>query len=164
MLPAFNEEEVIEQAIREADDALREVTDDYEILVVDDGSRDATRERALREAQRRPAVHVISHDTNRGYGAALRTGFQAATKQYVGFTDADCQFNVREIDRLTVLLDDCDIACGYRIDRQDAWHRIFYSKVYNCLVRLLLGTRVRDCDCAMKLFRRDALQRAADHD
>ncbi len=157
MLPALNEQEVIEQAIREADEALREVTDDYEILVVDDGSRDATRELALREARQRPAVHVISHNTNRGYGAALRTGFQAATKQYVGFTDADCQFNLREIGRLTVLLDDCDIACGYRLDRQDAWHRVFYSKVYNCLVQLLLGTRVRDCDCAMKLFRRDAL-------
>jgi hypothetical protein len=157
VLPALNEQEVIEQAIREADEALREVTDDYEILVVDDGSQDATRELALREARQRPAVHVISHNTNRGYGAALRTGFQAATKQYVGFTDADCQFNLREIDRLTVLLDDCDIACGYRIDRQDAWHRVFYAKVYNCLVQLFLGTRVRDCDCAMKLFRRDAL-------
>ncbi|MHB8974589.1 MAG: glycosyltransferase [Pirellulaceae bacterium] len=157
VLPAYNEQEVIEQAILEADEALAEITDDYEVLVVDDGSRDATRERALCAAQNRPAVRVISHATNRGYGAALRTGFQAATKAYVGFSDADCQFNIREVNRLTLLLADCDIACGYRIDRQDKWHRLVYSKVYNVLVRLLLGTGVRDCDCALKMFRRETL-------
>ena len=128
VLPAYNEQEVIEQAILEADEALAEITDDYEILVIDDGSRDATRERALCAAKHRPAVRVISHETNRGYGAALRTGFQAATKDYVGFSDADCQFNLRETNRLTLLLADCDIACGYRIDRQDKWHRIVYSQ------------------------------------
>ncbi|MHB8954068.1 MAG: glycosyltransferase [Pirellulaceae bacterium] len=157
ILPAYNEQEVIEQAIVEADEALAEIADDYEILIVDDGSRDATRTVALRAAEHRPAVRVISHATNRGYGAALRTGFQAATKDYVGFSDADCQFNLREINRLTLLLADCDVACGYRMDRQDAWHRIVYSKVYNALVRLLLGTGVRDCDCALKMFRRETL-------
>jgi dolichol-phosphate mannosyltransferase len=157
VLPAYNEQEVIEQAIAEADEALAGIADDYEVLVVDDGSRDATRAVALQAAEHRPAVRVISHDTNRGYGAALRTGFQAATKDYVGFSDADCQFNLRETNRLTLLLADCDIACGYRIDRQDKWHRIVYSKVYNALVRLLLGTGVRDCDCALKMFRRETL-------
>lgn len=157
VLPAYNEEEVIEQAIREADEGLRAVTDDYEILVVDDGSRDLTGERAVRAAQDRPAVRVVRHEVNRGYGAALRTGFQAATKPYVGFTDADCQFHVREIGRLTGLLDDCDIACGYRLNRQDPWYRLLYSRIYNGLVRLLLGTGVRDCDCALKLFRREVL-------
>ena len=157
VLPAYNEQEVIEQAIAEADEALAGIADDYEVLVVDDGSRDATRAVALQAAEHRPAVRVISHETNRGYGAALRTGFQAATKDYVGFSDADCQFNLRETNRLTLLLADCDIACGYRIDRQDKWHRIVYSKVYNALVRLLLGTGVRDCDCALKMFRRETL-------
>ena len=157
VLPAYNEQEVIEQAIAEADEALAGIADDYEVLVVDDGSRDATRAVALQAAEHRPAVRVISHETNRGYGAALRTGFQAATKDYVGFSDADCQFNLRETNRLTLLLADCDIACGYRIDRQDKWHRIVYSKVYNAIVRLLLGTGVRDCDCALKMFRRETL-------
>ncbi len=157
VLPALNEEEVITQAICEADEALAGITSDYEILVVDDGSTDSTREVALREASRRPAVRVVVHEQNRGYGAALRSGFQAATKDYVGFTDADCQFQLNELNRLVLLLSSCDIACGYRIDRQDSWLRRLYSKIYNFLVRLLLGTRVRDCDCALKLFRRQTL-------
>ena len=89
--------------------------------------------------------------------APLRTGFQAASKAYVGFTDADCQFDLRELNRLTLLLKSYDIACGYRIDRQDHWLRKVYSKTYNTFVRTLLGTRIRDCDCALKLFRRETL-------
>ncbi len=103
-------------------------------------------------------VRVLSHSQNRGYGAAIRTGFAASTKQLIGFTDADCQFDLRQLDRLVLLLADCDIACGYRIARQDALLRKVYSKGYNLLVRMLLGTGVRDCDCALKLMRRDALQ------
>ncbi len=163
MLPALNEQEVIAQAICEADEALAGITADYEILVVDDGSTDSTREVAQCEALRRPAVRVIVHKQNRGYGAALRSGFQAATKDYVGFTDADCQFNLTELSRLVLLLSSCDIACGYRLDRQDGWLRNLYSKVYNFLVRLLLGTRVRDCDCALKLFRRETLEELSIH-
>lgn len=158
VLPAYNEQAVIEQAIREADEALSDLTDDYEILVVDDGSTDQTRAVAEQEAQRRPAVRVISFAENQGYGAALRTGFQAATKEWIGFTDSDCQFDVRELNRLTLLLEKHDVACGYRIDRQDSWLRCLYSKVYNGLVSLLLNTGVRDCDCALKLFRRDVLE------
>ncbi len=158
VLPAYNEQAVIEQAIREADEALSELTSNYEILVVDDGSTDQTRAIAEREARSRPAVRVISFAENQGYGAALRTGFQAATKQWIGFTDSDCQFDVHELNRLTLLLEKHDVACGYRIDRQDNWLRCLYSKVYNGLVSLLLNTGVRDCDCALKLFRRDVLK------
>jgi 4-amino-4-deoxy-L-arabinose transferase-like glycosyltransferase len=158
VLPALNEQEVIQQAIAEADDALRDLVDDYEILVVDDGSSDQTRSLAEAEARQRPHVRVLAHESNRGYGAALRTGFQAATKQWIGFTDSDCQFDLRELGRLLLLMRDGDIACGYRIDRQDSWLRILYSRVYNVLVGLMLGTGVRDCDCALKLFRRDTLQ------
>ncbi len=158
VLPAYNEQEVIAQAICEADEALAGITTDYEILVVDDGSDDNTVSVAQRESARHDTVRVLSHDQNRGYGAALRTGFRAATKEYVGFTDADCQFDLHQLNRLVMLLSSCDIACGYRIDRQDGPIRSLYSKVYNFVVRLLLGTGVRDCDCAMKLFRRDALE------
>ncbi len=158
VLPAYNEEAVIQQAIQEADTALRGLTTDYEILVVDDGSSDRTGEFAEREARTRPAVRVIAHGTNKGYGAALRTGFTAATKAWIGFTDADCQFDVRELDRLTLLLRSHDIACGYRIDRQDPWLRCFYSRVYNTMVSAALGTGVRDCDCALKLFRREVIE------
>lgn len=158
VLPAYNEEAVIQQAIQEADDALAGLTDDYEVIVVDDGSSDRTKELAELEARTRPAVRVIAYGANRGYGAALRTGFAAATKQWIGFTDADCQFDVTELDRLTLLLRRHDIACGYRIDRQDHWLRCFYSRVYNTLVSAALGTGVRDCDCALKLFRREVIE------
>ena len=117
------------------------ITSDYEILVVDDGSTDRTRELAEREARRRPTVRVLGFDRNRGYGAALQTGFEAAKKDYIGFTDADCQFDLSELSRLVLLLASCDIACGYRINRQDGWLRGLYSKIYNFLVRCMLGTQ-----------------------
>ena len=112
VLPAYNEEAVIQQAIQEADDALAGLTDDYEVIVVDDGSSDRTKELAELEARTRPAVRVIAYGTNRGYGAALRTGFAAATKQWIGFTDADCQFDVTELDRLTLLLRGTTLPAG----------------------------------------------------
>ncbi len=158
VLPAYNEAETIVQAIREADTALARITSDYEIIVVDDGSSDSTAARATAEAEQLKSVRIVQQPENLGYGAALRRGFQTATKELVGFTDADCQFNLRELDRLVLLTADYDIVCGYRIDRQDPLRRKFFSASYNLLVRLLLRTGVRDCDCALKLFRRDVIQ------
>jgi dolichol-phosphate mannosyltransferase len=158
VLPAYNEQETIEQAIREADEALAGLASDYEILVVDDGSRDETAAIVRREAESRPAVRLLRQPGNQGYGAALRRGFQEASKPLVAFTDSDCQFDLRELDRLTLLSKHYDIACGYRIDRQDSWLRKLYSSAYNVLARSLLGTGVRDCDCALKVFRREVVQ------
>lgn len=158
VLPAFNEEESIQQAVEEAHQALCELTTDFEILVVDDGSSDRTAEIVSGLASRLGRVQLLRQPRNLGYGAALRRGFQTASKDLVAFTDADCQFDLRELDRLVLLSRHYDLACGYRIDRQDPWHRKFYSKTYNALVRLLLGTGVRDCDCALKMFRREVIQ------
>ena len=157
VLPAFNEAEVIEQALDEADQALSELCDDYEILVVDDGSRDDTAEIVSRAIEHNPRIQIIRHSVNQGYGAALRHGFAAASKDLVGFTDADCQFDLRELDRLVLLAQSYDVVCGYRIDRKDTALRCLYSRVYNWIVRLLLGINVRDIDCALKLFRRDVV-------
>jgi dolichol-phosphate mannosyltransferase len=157
VLPAYNEEAGIGQAVAEADDALAALTADYEILVVDDGSRDGTAaavEALLRERSR---VRLLRHDHNRGYGAALRTGFEAARFERVAFTDADCQFHLEDLGRLLPHSERCPVVAGYREGRQDPWRRRFLSRGYNLLVRALLGTRVRDCDCALKVFRRDAL-------
>jgi len=158
VLPAFNEQEVISQAIREADEALAGITDDYEILVVDDGCTDQTAEIVEREMTVRPSVRLLRQPANLGYGAALARGFRESSKDLVSFTDSDCQFDLNELERLVMLSRSYDVVCGYRIDRQDPWMRKVYSSVYNTIVRTLLGTRVRDCDCAMKVFRRAAIQ------
>src|SRR5262249_25505192 len=95
---------------------------------------------------------------NMGYGAALRAGFQAATLDHVAFTDADCQFDLRELEYMLPLTKHYEIVCGYRIDRQDPAKRRFFSCGHNTLITMLMGSPVRDLDCALKVFRRDKLQ------
>jgi dolichol-phosphate mannosyltransferase len=155
ILPAYNEAAGIAEAVAEADDALAHFCDNYEIIVVDDGSRDGT----AAAVPNSPRVRVLRHESNRGYGAALRTGFEAASGDYVAFTDADGQFDLADLERLVYLIEPASVAVGYRVDRQDPWRRRFFSWGYNQLVRQLIGTGVRDCDCALKVFRRDALRR-----
>jgi len=156
VLPAHNEEPVIQQAIEEAVSALDSLPlDDYEVIIVDDGSTDATREVAEAVAAPFSKVRVHSLAKNVGYAEALRTGFRIARFELVGFTDADCQFDLHELDRLLALTDSADVACGIRVDRQDPWRRKVYSRGFNILARTLLGTQVRDCDCALKIFRRE---------
>jgi dolichol-phosphate mannosyltransferase len=157
VLPAFNEEDGIRQAVAEADAALAALCEDYEVLVVDDGSSDATAAVVEDESVSRPHVRLVRHRQNRGYGAALRTGFTAARCELVAFTDADCQFHLEDLGRLLPLTADFPVAVGYRIGRKDPWRRRFLSGGFNLVVRALLGTGVRDCDCALKVFRRDVL-------
>ncbi len=104
-----------------------------------------------------PHARLLRHPQNRGYGAALRTGFEAATANLIAFTDADCQFDLLDLGPMAKLAERVPIVAGYRHNRQDSRRRCFYSKGYNLLTRTLLGTRVRDCDCALKVFRREAL-------
>lgn len=155
VLPAHNEEPVIRQAVTEAVSALGTLGLDYEVIVVDDGSTDGTRAAALEAARAHPQVRVISLAKNVGYAAALRRGFREARHELVAFTDADCQFDLRELSRLLALTREADVVCGIRRDRQDHWRRKVYSKGFNVLARTMLGTRVQDCDCALKIFRRD---------
>src|SRR5262245_22424541 len=157
VLPAYNEQAAIRQAVLEACAALAELTDAYEVLVVDDGSRDDTAVVVAELAASRPQVRLLRHERNRGYGAALRTGFAAARFERVAFTDADCQFHLADLGRLLPLSDRYPLVVGWRQARQDPWRRRFLSRGYNLLTRALLGTRVRDCDCALKVFRRDVL-------
>jgi 4-amino-4-deoxy-L-arabinose transferase-like glycosyltransferase len=157
VLPAYNEEAGIRQAILEACSALAKLTSAYEILVVDDGSRDDTAAIVAELAALHPQVRLLRHDSNRGYGAALRTGFAAARFERVAFTDADCQFHLADLGRLLPLSDHHPVVVGWRQGRQDPWRRRFLSRGYNVLTHALLGTRVRDCDCALKVFQREAL-------
>src|SRR5262245_40211372 len=155
VIPAYNEAAVIARAVEEAEDALAGRFASFEVLVIDDGSHDDTS--AAVERLSAPRTRLIRHGTNRGYGAALRTGFEAARFPLVAFTDADCQFDLTELGTLAALSDEYPIVAGYRVDRKDPWKRRFFSWGYNKLARTLLGTRVRDVDCALKVFRREVL-------
>ncbi len=158
VIPALNEEGTICQALCEADIALSQVAAEYEIIAVDDGSSDSTGRIALNEAAKRPRVRLLQHSRNQGYGAALRTGFQAARFELVAFTDADCQFDLTDLIRLLPLTRRYDLVCGRRLNRQDSLRRRFLSWGYNRLVRWLLRSPVRDIDCAFKVFHRKKLK------
>jgi glycosyltransferase involved in cell wall biosynthesis len=161
VLPCHDEEGNVEQAIDEAAAAARRVADAHEILVVDDGSRDATRELALARAAADPRVRVLVHEHNRGYGAALRTGFAAARLEWIFLTDADLQFDLGDLDRTLPLADGRDLVVGYRMRRADPPHRRLNAAAWNALVHRAFGLPVRDVDCAFKLMRRELVQSLA---
>jgi glycosyltransferase involved in cell wall biosynthesis len=145
--------------VREGLDVLPRFTADLEVVVVDDGSTDATGEIADRLAAEDPRVRVVHHRPNRGYGGAIRSGLASATKPYVFFTDGDRQFRVEDLDRLVPQLERADVVVGYRIRRADPPRRLFIAWVYNTLIRILFAAPFRDVDCAFKLFRRDVFER-----
>ena len=159
--PAHNEEANLESLVEEALATLPGLAETFEIVIVDDGSRDATPSIADRLAADHPGlVRAVHHPVNLGYGAALRSGFRASRFELVAFTDGDRQFRVEDIARLTARLaapDRPDAVVGYRISRADPPIRTIYARLYRLANRTFYGLRVRDVDCACKLFRREAL-------
>jgi glycosyltransferase involved in cell wall biosynthesis len=156
--PAYNEEGIIEQTVRDAVAAARGVARDFEVIVVDDGSADATARIVEGMAKEEPSVRLVRHGVNRGYGAALRTGFASATKDLVFFSDADGQFHLDELPATLAQARSAPVVAGYRIRRSDPWHRLFIARTYRLIVFIVFGLRVHDIDCAWKLFRREALE------
>ncbi|BAF59647.1 glycosyltransferases [Pelotomaculum thermopropionicum SI] len=152
--PCYNEEQNVERVAREALAVARQISDDFEIIIVNDGSRDRTGEIADGLAKEFPEVRVIHHEVNRGYGAALQSGFKNATKELVFYTDGDGQFKIEEITKLLPLIDEYDIVSGYRIKRQDPFIRKVNAFLWGILVNALFKIKVTDVDSAFKLYRR----------
>jgi glycosyltransferase involved in cell wall biosynthesis len=160
--PAHNEAENIEALVREALEVLPTLAERFEVIAVNDGSRDSTGALADRLAARHPdTVRVVHHPTNLGYGAALRSGFGAARYALVCFTDGDRQFRIADLARLIERLgqaDSPDVVAGYRIKRADPLVRRVYARLYRLALVIFYGLTLRDVDCACKLFRRRALE------
>jgi len=156
VFPAYNDAGTIPSMVLTSLIALRQVTDDYEVIVTNDGSKDATGAVLQELATRFPELKVITHETNKGYGQSLRSGFAAATKDWIFYTDGDAQYNPLEMPRLTeALKDGIDVVNGYKISRNDAWYRILIGRIYHHIVKIAFGFKLRDVDCDFRLIRRD---------
>jgi glycosyltransferase involved in cell wall biosynthesis len=157
--PAFNDEGTIAEMVRDVLAVLPTLADDYEVLVIDDGSTDRTATVLDELARGLPCLRVIHHHENRGYGAALASGFRDARKDLVFYTDGDAQYDVRELARLTPLMTDgVAVVNGYKLRRADAPHRVVLGEVYKRLARGLFRLPIRDVDCDFRLLRRAAIQ------
>lgn len=152
--PAYNEEKNIVKAVMLAYETLSKLAEKFEIIIVNDGSRDKTQEISEQLCKRYPHIHLVNHDHNKGYGSALCSGFQKCKYDYIFFTDADNQFDLLEIRKLIEPIKDTDIVAGYRIKRKDPFYRTINAWGFNMLVRLLFNIKIRDIDCAFKLFRK----------
>lgn len=160
LFPAFNDAGTIASLVISARRTARPWTDDLEIVVVNDGSEDATAEILEELSGLVPELRVLHHPENRGYGAALATGFRAARKDLVFYTDGDAQFDPRELDALLAALRErpsVDYVTGYRARRADPFPRVLLGNPYHRFVRRAFGLSVRDVDCDFRLFRRGAL-------
>lgn len=162
VLPAYNEEANVGPVIESALDVLPGLADQYEVIVVDDGSRDATSTVAEDWVERSyPAVRLLVHHSNRGYGAAIRSGLQHAGLDLVFYTDADRQFDISELEYFLPYLEHNDLVIGFRVYRYDTVLRSLVSWVYNRIVGVLFRVRVRDVDCSFKLLRREVTDKLA---
>ena len=157
--PAYNDGPSIEKLVRDAFAILPVHADDYEVIVINDGSRDNTAEVLARlAAEFSPRLKIVTHERNRGYGGALRSGFAAATKEFVFYTDGDGQYDVRELPKLLAELSpDVGLVNGYKLERNDPQHRIWIGQVYNAFARFLFRIQIRDVDCDFRLIRRQLL-------
>jgi len=157
-LPCHNEEGNVERVAAALEAELPKVAERHEIIVVDDGSRDRTGEIANRLAAGNPHLKVVHHPVNRGYGAAVISGIRACHEPWVVLCDGDGQFEASDIARLTAKVPEYDVVVGNRTRRADPLMRRINGKAWTLLMRLLLGLRVNDIDCGLKLFRRDLLE------
>ena len=158
--PAYNDSGTIASMVIRTVKAASELTRDFEIIVVDDGSADGTADIADELARTYPQVRAVHHPINRDYGAALQTGFRSATKELIFYTDGDAQYDPAELSLLwSKMTADADLVNGYKISRSDPFHRIVIGRLYHHVVCLLFGLKLRDVDCDFRLMRRRIFER-----
>lgn len=152
VMPAHNEEEAIAGTVHEVIDTISDWMQDFEVIVVNDGSQDRTGIILDTIAASHSCLRVIHHAVNQGYGAALVSGFEAVTKDLVFFMDSDGQFDIHDLEQFFPLLEEYDAVLGYRVSRQDTWMRKVNAWGWKILVGIVFGVYVRDVDCAFKLY------------
>ena len=158
--PAYNDGGTIASMVIRAVKTAAELTPDFEVIVVDDGSADGTAGIADELARTYPHVRAVHHPTNRDYGAALQTGFRSATKDLIFYTDGDAQYDPSELAALWAAIGpDIDLVNGYKISRADPLHRVIIGRVYHYIVSILFGLKLRDVDCDFRLMRRSIFER-----
>ncbi len=152
VLPAHNEEENIKSTVDACVSFLEKTVPRYEIIVVNDGSADSTPEIVKELSSANPNILLVNHIVNRGYGSALRSGFDEASMEYIFFMDSDGQFDISDLDRLLPYVNERKVVIGYRENRADSFVRSFNAWLYSLYIRLIFGLDVQDMDCAFKVF------------
>lgn len=161
--PCFNEQENVERMASQCLKVLREISEDFEVIIVNDGSSDKTAEVGERLCREHPEIKLINHETNKGYGAALQSGFRACSKELIFYTDGDGQFDVNELPGLLEYIPEYDIVSCYRIKRQDSFVRKFNAFCWTTLVGILFKLKIRDIDCAFKIYKREVIDNIEMH-
>lgn len=157
--PAYNEEDNLVNTVEKAIPVLEKVAQKYEVIVVNDGSKDRTGQIAEKLAKKYDFLRVIAHSPNKGYGEALKSGFYNSKYEWVVFTDSDGQFDFGEVSKLLERKNEADIVAGYRINRQDSLTRKVFGWGWTLLAKTLLGIKVRDVDCAFKLVKKEVIEK-----
>ncbi len=158
VFPCYNDETTIGGLVDDAHAALSPLVAEVEVIVVNDGSADGSRATLDALAGERPWLRVIHHETNGGYGKALISGFTAARREWIFYTDGDAQYDADEAALLVPLAgDDIDVVQGYKIGRGDSWYRKVIGRYYHHVVKLLFNLKVRDTDCDFRMFRRQLI-------
>jgi len=157
--PVYNEEKVIDATIREALKIAGSLFEDYEILLVNDGSTDRSKEKIMEWMSCSDKIRLVDHEINLGYGATLRDGFKNAEKELIFYTDSDMPVDLNDISKIIPLIGACDIVIGYRIDRKDSPRRFIYSKIYNFLLKILLRVKARDANFSFKCIKKEMIEK-----
>jgi glycosyltransferase involved in cell wall biosynthesis len=158
--PCYNDAGTIATMVVKSDTVAKKLTDDYEIIVIDDGSSDGSRELLTSLQSSYPQLKLVFHEKNRGYGGALRSGFENSTKELIFYTDGDAQYDVDELEKLFPLMSEgVDWVNGFKIKRHDPLHRIIIGTTYQYLIKIAFGIKIKDVDCDFRLIRKNVFDK-----